>query len=110
MKRGGQLCVWLFDILSQSGNDLRCLRLLERRRNLDKLMQRASDPLIRQSTTFLDPHVLLRACAARNLEGIVSKRINRPYVSGPTTDWIKVKCESWREENAWRQEFFDRRR
>jgi hypothetical protein len=36
------------------------------------------------------------------LEGIVSKRIDRPYRSGPTKDWITVKCSAWREENAWR--------
>ena len=110
MRRGGDLCVWVFDILSQNGKDLRHLRLLERRSKLDKLMHRFSSPLIRPSKTFLDAYVLLKACAMRNLEGIVSKRINRPYVSGPTMDWIKVKCDGWREENAWRQEFFDRRR
>ena len=73
-------------------------------------MHRVSSPLIRESKKLLDPYVLLKACAERNLEGIVSKRINRPYISDPTTDWIKVKCAGWREENAWRQEFFDRRR
>src|SRR5262245_51334554 len=109
MKRGGDLCVWVFDILSQNSTDFRHLSFLERRGRLDKLMQRTSNPLIRQSKSFLDPYVLLKACVARNLEGIVSKRINRPYVSGATTDWIKVKCDGWREENAWRHEFFDRR-
>jgi len=110
MRRGGDLCVWVFDILSQNGKDVSHLLLLERRSKLDKLMDRFSHPIIRQSKIFLDAYVLLKACAARNLEGIVSKRINRPYVSGPTTDWIKVKCDGWREENAWRQKFFDRRR
>ena len=102
--------MWVFDILCQNGKDVRHLRLLERHSKLDKFMQRTSNPLIRQSKSFLDPYVLLKACAARNLEGIVSKRINRPYVSGPTTDWLKVKCAGWREENAWRHEFFDSRR
>jgi ATP-dependent DNA ligase len=52
----------------------------------------------------------LKACAARNLEGIVSKRIDRLYISGPSTEWIKVKCPGWREKNGWRHEFFDKRR
>jgi bifunctional non-homologous end joining protein LigD len=110
MKRDGDLCVWVFDILSQFSKDLTHLRLLERRNKLDKLMQRVTSPALRQSKTFLNPYVLLKACAARDLEGIVSKRIDRPYVSGKSNDWIKVKCAGWCEKNGWRHEFFDRRR
>jgi bifunctional non-homologous end joining protein LigD len=44
------------------------------------------------------------------LEGIVSKRIDRPYTSGRTNSWIKVKCDAWREANQWRHEFFEKRR
>jgi len=33
------------------------------------------------------------------LEGIVSKRLDRPYVPGPTRDWIKVDCAAWKEAN-----------
>ncbi len=40
------------------------------------------------------------------MEGIVSKRVDRTYVSGRTKDWIKVKCAAWREANQWRHEFF----
>ena len=32
----------------------------------------------------------------------------RPYVSGPSKDWIKDKCPEWRETNQWRHEFFAR--
>jgi hypothetical protein len=38
--------------------------------------------------------------------GIVSKRVDCPCASGPTKDWIKVKCPEWRETNVWRHEFF----
>jgi hypothetical protein len=41
---------------------------------------------------------------------IVSKRLDRPYVSGPTRDWIKVKCAAWKEENRWRAEVFEKTR
>jgi len=34
---------------------------------------------------------MLRAACAMGLEGIVSKRIDRPYRSGRSPDWIKVK-------------------
>jgi len=35
---------------------------------------------------------LLAACEKHKLEGVVSKRADTPYRSGPTTNWIKVKC------------------
>jgi ATP-dependent DNA ligase len=41
--------------------------------------------------------VLLNTCAAQNIEGLVSKRFDRPYVSGLTKDWIKVNCAAWGE-------------
>jgi bifunctional non-homologous end joining protein LigD len=35
---------------------------------------------------------LFRQACATNLEGIVSQRKGRPYRSGPTKDWRKIKC------------------
>ena len=52
------------------------------------------------------PDVLLEACSRMKQEGIVSKRADGPYRSGPCKDWIKVKCPQWREQNSWRHEFF----
>jgi bifunctional non-homologous end joining protein LigD len=39
---------------------------------------------------------LRHACEA-NLEGIVSKRRDRPYRSGPTKDWLKIRCSNYRQ-------------
>ena len=65
---------------------------------------RCQEPL-RDETLRAAPcwHRLLAACAEWKLEGIVSKRIDRPYRSGPTKDWSKVKRSAWREEHAWRR-------
>jgi bifunctional non-homologous end joining protein LigD len=91
-KREAHLCVWVFDMLSQYGKDVRGLPLVARRAKLHKLMTRVQCNQVRCSETFQDPHRLLIACAERRMEGIVSKRVDRRYVSGPTKDWIKVKC------------------
>jgi ATP-dependent DNA ligase len=56
-----------------------------------------------------EPHALLKVVAEHRMEGIVSKRVDRPYVSGPSKVWIKVKCGAWREQNGWRHEFFQSR-
>ena len=103
------LRVWVFDILSQSGKDQRLKPLGTRRAKLKTLMGRVESQLIGYSEAFSEPVPLLAACAARGMEGIVSKRLDRPYRSGPSKEWLKTKCPQWREENSWRHEFFQRR-
>jgi ATP-dependent DNA ligase len=61
---------------------------------------------MRYSDQFQDPDSLLAECARRGLEGVVSKRVDKGYQSGKSTDWIKVKANGWRERNAWRGDFF----
>lgn len=34
---------------------------------------------------------MFRAACAMGLEGIASKRVDRPYRSGRSPDWVKVK-------------------
>jgi hypothetical protein len=80
--------------------------LASRRQKLDALMGRVRSDVIRYSEPFPDPFRLLAACAEHKLEGIVSKRVDRPYRSGPISSWIKVKCPEWRLANQWRHEFF----
>ena len=63
-------------------------------------MGSCGSPLIQYSKFFSNPYGLLAACGKFKLEGIVSKRLDRPYVSGRSKDWIKVKCAGWREANA----------
>lgn len=88
--------MWVFDILAHSGKDLRPLSLSARRMKLNQLMARVHTPMFRCSETFLDPHALFKACSDRRMEGIVSKRVDRPYQSGTSQDWIKIKCPEWR--------------
>jgi bifunctional non-homologous end joining protein LigD len=38
-----------------------------------------------------DGEVMFRHACAMGLEGIVCKRIDRPYTSGRSRDWIKIK-------------------
>ena len=41
------------------------------------------------------PEFFAQACAA-GLEGIMSKRADRPYISGRGKDWLKIKCTARR--------------
>jgi bifunctional non-homologous end joining protein LigD len=60
------------------------------------------------SDSFADGATLLAAADRMELEGIVSKKANMPYRSGPLSGWIKVKCPSWREANKERWRLFER--
>ncbi|MEJ0094584.1 MAG: hypothetical protein WDN46_14465 [Methylocella sp.] len=35
---------------------------------------------------------MFKIVSENELEGIVSKRLDRPYRSGPSKDWLKTKC------------------
>src|SRR5262249_36269183 len=103
--RSAPLRLWVFDLLHLDGRDLRTLPLIERQRLLRKVLRKAPDEL-RQSETFPDPLKLLKVVVEHGLEGIVSKRIDRPYRSGASRDWVKVKTAAWRAENLKRWRLF----
>jgi ATP-dependent DNA ligase len=85
-----QLCV--FDVLAMDGDDLRKLPLSMRKTNLERLLRGRPDGI------FINPFEaraigpdLFRAACGMGLEGIVSKRSDRPYRAGRSQDWIKMK-------------------
>jgi bifunctional non-homologous end joining protein LigD len=85
-----QFCA--FDILVEGVDDLRKLPLSMRKANLERLLARRPEGI------FINPFErgeigpdLFRAACRMGLEGLVSKRRDRPYRGGPSKDWIKVK-------------------
>jgi bifunctional non-homologous end joining protein LigD len=101
-----------FDLLQLNAADLKPKPLAERRRRLVDLVHRLDEavPVLYLPDAFTSGDELLAMCAKLRLEGIVSKRLDRPYVPGPTRDWVKVKCAAWKEENRWRAEVFEKTR
>jgi len=82
-----------FDLLYLDGKDLREKPLLERRTRLRELVGRDSDSRIQFSEEFIgDAVAFFRACAAHELEGIVSKLAISRYRSGRSKTWLKTKC------------------
>jgi bifunctional non-homologous end joining protein LigD len=85
-----QLCA--FDVLAVDGEDLRGLPLSVRKVKVDRLLRGRPDGI------FINPFEigaigpdLFRAACGMGLEGLVSKRSDRPYRGGRSPDWIKVK-------------------
>lgn len=97
-------CLTCFDLLWQDGADLRALPLSERRAKLAKALD-GSSPALHLVEQFEEPLALLRAAEEYRLEGIVSKRLDRPYRSGSRCGWVKVKTSTWLAANhdRWRR-------
>ena len=104
------LCLWCFDLLHLNGVRITPLTLVERKALLANLVLTVGDKRLQFSGDFPDPLALLRTCQRMGLEGIVLKRKDSAYRSGPTRDWLKVKTAAWRTENRGRWELFEKRR
>lgn len=81
---------YVFDVLHQNGRDLLDVPLAQRRKLLDTIGERFSDPIRvnPQFRTRLSP--LIKQVKAMGLEGIVAKRSNSIYIPGKESDaWQK---------------------
>lgn len=82
-----------FDLLEWNGEDLRPRPLLERKAVLTKILRRAPAGIRLVDHAAGDGQALFEAACRMGLEGIVSKKIDRPYKPGPKpcSHWVKVK-------------------
>ena len=90
------LCLWCFDLLYLDGVRLMPMPVVQRKAILSDLVTRVNDTRLQFSDDFDDPLQLLETCNKMNLEGIVSKRRDSAYRSGPTRDWLKTRAATWR--------------
>jgi ATP dependent DNA ligase domain len=87
---------YAFDLLYLDGFDPRAAPLLDRKRVLQSFLAEAAhaSPDVIYSEHFKDGADFYAQACDMQLEGVVSKRVDAPYRSERTEDWIKVKC--WR--------------
>lgn len=87
------LIYYVFDLLFLDDQDLRRRPLIERKALLKKLVDEIADPQIRFSEHFQGVgEGMIQASCNMNLEGIICKKADAPYVSGRQGGWLKVKC------------------
>lgn len=90
--RASDAILYAFDLLYLDGHDLREIEYRSRRHLLEDTIK-ANDGAVRLSETLdAQPDVLLEHVRSLGLEGIVGKRLDQPYRSGRTGDWVKIKC------------------
>ncbi len=80
-----------FDLLMLDGNDLRRKPFVERKAALSKLLKRAHEGIQYVEHFEGDGEEMFVAVCKLGLEGIVSKRLEAPYRSGPSKAWLKTK-------------------
>ena len=80
-----------FDLLHLNGKDLRERPLLERKAKLEELIPNEHPFLFSEEFTG-DADAFFQACAAHQLERIVSKLASSKYRSGRSKKWLKKKC------------------
>jgi bifunctional non-homologous end joining protein LigD len=83
--------LFAFDLLELGGKDLRRTQLEERKGVLAKLVRKASWAVQVNEHIAERGDIVFRHACKLGFEGIVSKRLGSPYVSGRSRHWIKSK-------------------
>jgi bifunctional non-homologous end joining protein LigD len=89
--RTGNLVHFVFDLVFLDGETLAGLPLLERKERLKALVEGAP-----RSIQYSDHHIgdgprFVHAACGAKAEGIISKRVDAPYVPGDRGVWRKAK-------------------
>lgn len=95
--RGGkrsseEAVLFAFDLLYFDGHDLTGTELSVRRHLLEDFLDGATGAIQLSDEVHGDGAVLLAHACSLRLEGIIAKQRDRPYRSGRTGDWLKIKC------------------
>lgn len=83
----------IFDLIYFDKFNLSNLSLLDRKKILKKIISKADFSLIRFSDYIIgNGEKLFKNACQLGLEGLVSKKINSPYLQKRNKNWLKIKC------------------
>ena len=88
-----ELVYFAFDLLHLNGHNLRGLPLLKRKEILETLLAGAENGSVLRLCEHIQANgdLVFRKACELGAEGIVSKRISAPYISGRGSNWLKMK-------------------
>lgn len=91
---GTGLTYFVFDLLSEGGEDLRPLPLAERSERLRSLLASLDDggPVRRLDHVAERGEEVFARLSELGLEGMMAKRDDSPYVAGRSDAWVKVRA------------------
>ena len=92
--RVGELLYYAFDVLYLDGHDLTKAALEDRKQVLQRLLESFDETYPIRFTEHLAGKgpVFFKQVCKMGLEGIISKRRDRPFLAGRGYDWLKIKC------------------
>jgi ATP-dependent DNA ligase len=110
--RRGTPCFFAFDLLMLSEKDCRTERLIDRKQELRRLLNRASAVSRLKYVDHIDQHgkALFQRVCESDLEGIVAKHKFGPYVADrDSSTWVKILNRGYSQKQG-REELFERDR
>jgi len=84
--------LYVFDLLAFEGYDLRKLPLIKRKEILRKILP-DKGPLRYSEHFEKNGEALYEQVVKLGLEGIMAKKAERPYRSGRSSDWLKIRAD-----------------
>jgi bifunctional non-homologous end joining protein LigD len=90
-RRNDSAVLIAFDLIEHKGHDLRDVPLLQRKTKLRKVLGKNITGIQFNEHMRADGEAVFHHVCQMGLEGIVSKRIDAPYRSGPSKTWLKSK-------------------
>jgi bifunctional non-homologous end joining protein LigD len=89
----GDLVFFAFDLLYRDGYDLTGAVLEDRKAALAQIVPHDASGMVRYSDHQQGRGgEFFRSACAYEVEGIISKRGDKPYRPGRSTEWLKIKC------------------
>ncbi|TFW01932.1 DNA ligase D [Oxalobacteraceae bacterium OM1] len=93
-----QIIYFAFDLPYLDGYDLRAAPLRERRALLEQIMRTSKHYALRYSAPIDQPaEQLLDSACKMQMEGIIGKMNDSPYIGKRSASWIKLKCRRRQE-------------
>jgi bifunctional non-homologous end joining protein LigD len=83
--------LYAFDLIELDGEDLRCRPFLDRKAALAQLLRDIKAGILLNEHIAEDGATVFAYACRLGAEGIVSKRVDGTYRSGPSRVWIKVR-------------------
>src|SRR4029079_4927 len=90
-RRAHEVMLAAFDLIELKGDDLREEPLEKRKQRLEKILAGGVDTIAYNEHFYHHGDVVFDHACRLGLEGIVSKRLDAPYRSGPSKTWLKSK-------------------
>ncbi|AMJ63004.1 ATP-dependent DNA ligase [Bosea sp. PAMC 26642] len=93
------LVFFAFDMLFDKDTDLRERPLLQRKEQLKAYLEDHADGVVLRYVEHFETggDAVLKSACKLSLEGIVSKAVDAPYISGRSDTWTKSKCRAGHE-------------